>query len=245
MLDKRLTDVLTDCKASLATVEDEATKKNINNLTDKVTSVVHNVNREQQEREAKRRKDDSKQDYHKSAQLKTVEIFDDEDATTTIATCLDDIAYVCEPHIKEGQLFEAILCRLHARIQDEVRQINRKRRAESKHPVTHKDLIQYLLHTYKDDSDRDKLVEVFNKVKQDSTHVRNHNREYNAVYLFSFKKLQLGPINAAFQKLQYALKNSARAKKKFSNVFSSVFIVDLTAKFLKLYVQVVNSIHFI
>jgi hypothetical protein len=31
----------------------------------------------------------------------------------------------------------------------------------------------------------------------------------------------------------------------FSNVFSSVFIVDLTAKFLKLYVQVGNSIHFI
>ena len=31
----------------------------------------------------------------------------------------------------------------------------------------------------------------------------------------------------------------------FSNVFSTVFIVDLTAKILKLYVQVVNSIHFI
>jgi hypothetical protein len=206
MLDKRSTDLLTDCKASLATVEDEATKKSINNLTDMVTSVVHNVNREQQEREAKRRKDDSKQDYHKSAQLKTVEIFDDEDATTNIATWLDDIAYVCEPHIKEGQLFKAILSRLHARIQDEVRQLNRKRRAESKHPMTHKDLIQYLLHTYKDDSDRDKLVEVFNKVKQDSTHVRNHNREYNAVYLFSFKKAATGPNQCGFPKASICAK---------------------------------------
>ena len=71
---------------------------------------------------------------------------------------------------------------------------------------------------------------------------------YNYIY-FHLKKLQLGPIDAAFQKLQYALKNSARANFFlfffFSNVFSSVFIVDLTAKFLKLYVQVVNSIHFI
>ena len=72
---------------------------------------------------------------------------------------------------------------------------------------------------------------------------------YNCIY-FHLKKLQLGPIDAAFQKLQYALKNSARANffsffSSFSNVFSSVFIVDLTAKFLKLYVQVGNSIHFI
>ena len=72
---------------------------------------------------------------------------------------------------------------------------------------------------------------------------------YNCIY-FHLKKLQLGPIDAAFQKLQYALKNSARANffsffLSFSNVFSTVFIVDLTAKFLKLYVQVVNSIHFI
>ena len=72
---------------------------------------------------------------------------------------------------------------------------------------------------------------------------------YNCIY-FHLKKLQLGPIDAAFQKLQYALKNSARANfflffLLFSNVFSTVFIVDLTAKFLKLYVQVVNSIHFI
>ena len=44
-----------------------------------VASVVHDANREQQEREVKRRKDDRKQDYHKSTQLKTVEIFDDED----------------------------------------------------------------------------------------------------------------------------------------------------------------------
>ena len=61
---------------------------------------------------------------------------------------------------------------------------------------------------------------------------------YNCIY-FHLEKLQLGPIDAALQKLQYALKNS------FSNVFSSVFIDDLTAKFLKLYVQVGNSIHFI
>ena len=72
---------------------------------------------------------------------------------------------------------------------------------------------------------------------------------YNCIY-FHLKKLQLGPIDAAFQKLQYALKNSARANFFsfsffFFNVFSNNFIVDLTAKFLKLYVQVVNSIHFI
>ena len=70
----------------------------------------------------------------------------------------------------------------------------------------------------------------------------------NCIY-FHLKKLQLGPIDAAFQELQYAPKNSARANffffSYFSNVFSTVFIVDLTAKFLKLYVQVVNSIHFI
>jgi hypothetical protein len=72
---------------------------------------------------------------------------------------------------------------------------------------------------------------------------------YNCIY-FHLKKLQLGPIDAAFQKLHIALKNSARANffsffSSFSNVFSTVFIVDLTAKFLKLYVQVGNSIHFI
>ena len=69
---------------------------------------------------------------------------------------------------------------------------------------------------------------------------------YNCIY-FHLKKLQLGPIDAAFQKLQYALKNSVRANfflffffSSFSNVYSTVFIVDLTAKFSKLYVQVVN-----
>ena len=71
---------------------------------------------------------------------------------------------------------------------------------------------------------------------------------YNCIY-FHLEKLRLGPIDAALQKLQYALKNSARANFffffPFSNVFSTVFIVDLTAKFLKLYVQVINSIHFI
>ena len=71
---------------------------------------------------------------------------------------------------------------------------------------------------------------------------------YNCIHFLS-KKLHLGPIDAAFQKLQYALKDSARAIffffSSFSNVFSAGFIVDLTAKKLKLYVQVVNSIHFI
>jgi hypothetical protein len=33
---------------------------------------------------------------------------------------------------------------------------------------------------------------------------------YNCIY-FLLKKLQLGPIDAALQKLEYALKNSARA----------------------------------
>ena len=70
----------------------------------------------------------------------------------------------------------------------------------------------------------------------------------NCIY-FHLKKLQLGPIDAAFQELQYALKNSARANffffSSFSSVFLSVFIVDLTAKIFKLCVQVVNSIHFI
>jgi hypothetical protein len=50
MLDKKLHDMLNDCKASLATVEDEATKKSINDLTEMVASVVHNVNKEQHER---------------------------------------------------------------------------------------------------------------------------------------------------------------------------------------------------
>jgi hypothetical protein len=71
---------------------------------------------------------------------------------------------------------------------------------------------------------------------------------YNCIY-FHLKKLELGPIDADFQKLQYALKNSARANffffSSFSNVFLTVFIVDLTAKHLKLYVQVANSMHFI
>ena len=85
---------------------------------------------------------------------------------------------------------------------------------------------------------------------EDSTYNFKKTRtemNYNCIY-FHLKKLQLGPIDAAFRKLQYALKNSARANFfffSFFNVFSTVFIVDLTAKFLKLYVQVVNSIHFI
>jgi hypothetical protein len=67
--------------------------------------------------------------------------------------------------------------------------------------------------------------------------------------LFLFlKKLQLGPIDAACQGLQYALQNSARAILFlfvfFPHIFL-VFIVDPTAKKLKLYVKVVNSIHYI
>jgi hypothetical protein len=56
----------------------------------------------------------------------------------------------------------------------------------------------------------------------------------NCIY-FHLKKLQLGPIDAAFQELQYryGLKNSARANFFlfffFSHVFSTVFIVDLAA----------------
>ena len=43
---------------------------------------------------------------------------------------------------------------------------------------------------------------------------------YNCIY-FHLKKLQLGPIDAAFQELQYALKNSARAN------FFSFFLIFL------------------
>ena len=42
----------------------------------------------------------------------------------------------------------------------------------------------------------------------------------NCIY-FHLKKLQLGPIDAAFQELQYALKNSARAN------FFSFFLLFL------------------
>ena len=48
---------------------------------------------------------------------------------------------------------------------------------------------------------------------EDSTYNFKKTRtemNYNCIY-FHLKKLQLGPIDAAFQKLQYALKNSARA----------------------------------
>ena len=44
--------------------------------------------------------------------------------------------------------------------------------------------------------------------------------EYNCIF-FLLKKLQLGPIDTAFQKLQYALKNSARAN------FFSFFLLFL------------------
>jgi hypothetical protein len=180
MLDTKVKELLQECKETLDNVTDEATKKSLNNLTKMVISVVDKVNNEQHERDTKRRKEDSKVDYHKCLQLKTMEVFDDEDTSMNIATWIDDIAYVCAPHIKKDQFFEAILSKLHTRIQEEVRQKNRKRRAESKHEMTHKELIEYLLHTYKNDSDRDDLVEAFNKVKQDTSHVRNHNRKYKA-----------------------------------------------------------------
>ena len=48
---------------------------------------------------------------------------------------------------------------------------------------------------------------------EDSTYNFKKTRtemNYNRIYIH-LKKLQLGPIDAAFQKLQYALKNSARA----------------------------------
>jgi hypothetical protein len=63
------------------------------------------------------------------------------------------------------------------------------------------------------------------------------------------EKLQLGSIDVAFKGRQYALKNSARANFfsffyfYFFLYFRVVFIVNSTAKCLKLYVQVVNSIH--
>jgi hypothetical protein len=44
----------------------------------------------------------------------------------------------------------------------------------------------------------------------------------NCIY-FHLKKLQLGPIDAAFQKLQYALKNSARANLFFFLLFLMYF----------------------
>ena len=37
---------------------------------------------------------------------------------------------------------------------------------------------------------------------------------YNCIY-FHLKKLQLGPIDAAFQKLQYALKNRVHVRANF------------------------------
>ena len=55
---------------------------------------------------------------------------------------------------------------------------------------------------------------------EDSTYNFKKTRtemNYNCIY-FHLKKLQLGPIDAAFQKLQYAIKNSARA-----NFFLSFF----------------------
>jgi hypothetical protein len=43
-------------------------------------------------------------------------------------------------------------------------------------------------------------------------------KNYNCIY-FHLKKLQLGPIDAAFQKLEYALKNSACANFFFLLLF--------------------------
>ena len=59
---------------------------------------------------------------------------------------------------------------------------------------------------------------------------------YNYMFLF-LQKLQLGPIDAACQGLQYALQNSARAI--FSFFYFSVYcfwfyLFDSTAKFFKI-----------
>ena len=59
---------------------------------------------------------------------------------------------------------------------------------------------------------------------------------YNYIW-FHLQKLQLGPIDVAFQDLQYALKNSSRDIfvpffPSFYHVFFIVFIVDPTDKFL-------------
>ena len=49
---------------------------------------------------------------------------------------------------------------------------------------------------------------------------------YDCIY-FHLEKLQLGPIDAALQKLQYALKNSARANFSFFLLFLMYFRVFL------------------
>ena len=48
----------------------------------------------------------------------------------------------------------------------------------------------------------------------------------NCIY-FHLKQLQLGPIDAAFQELQYALKNSARANFSFFLLFLVYFCLFL------------------
>jgi hypothetical protein len=52
---------------------------------------------------------------------------------------------------------------------------------------------------------------------------------YNCIY-FHLKKLQLGPIDAAFQKLHIALKNSARA-----NFFLFFLIFLMTVMYFRLF----------
>ena len=51
---------------------------------------------------------------------------------------------------------------------------------------------------------------------------------YNCIF-FLLKKLQLGPIDVAFQKLQYALKNSARANFSFFLLFLMYFRLFLSS----------------
>ena len=64
---------------------------------------------------------------------------------------------------------------------------------------------------------------------EDSTYNFKKTRteiNYNCIY-FHLKKLQLGPIDAAFQKLQYALKNSARANFFFFLMYFRLFLSSI------------------
>ena len=68
---------------------------------------------------------------------------------------------------------------------------------------------------------------------EDSTYNFKKTRtemNYNCIY-FHLKKLQLGPIDAAFQKLQYALKNIARANFFFLMYFRVFLLTTLQQNF--------------
>jgi hypothetical protein len=58
-----------ECKTTQESVADEATKESMEKLTNMLTGVMHNVNRQQQVHAKKRRREDGKQYWHKSAQL--------------------------------------------------------------------------------------------------------------------------------------------------------------------------------